>query len=785
MLWAGLARGVLRRRRTVVAVSIPKIIHQTLPSKQKIDPAFQENIANLKRLNPGWEHRLYDDEDIPVFILNHYRQDVLDCYDLIDPRYGPARADFFRYLLMNVEGGVYLDIKSTAIRPLDDVLHDEDEYILSHWRNQSHEEFAGWGRWGGLGPEGEYQQWHIICAPRHPFLDAVIKKVQGNIEGCFASENCSGQDAVVNMTGPVAYTKAIQPILTKHPHRKVHIEDLGFRYTIFSKIDHHAKLSELHYTKLEVPILRFKKSMATDQIISISSKRFDNGVGDLLGSAFKAREHGGSTRIATFHATSLFYLLQSDRCVHEDNAPNCLYVPVQFELFGGSVSLFVVVGGIQIRLGVDEFGYIASRFDAAHQGTPPLFRIGEHGEGRFTVSWKEHFLSAEPGGKLIFNRTIAKRWESFSALYDPPQGERDQSVASSWSGNANALLKNPRMGLALTKFADHGQAEGIFNSPDGLPKWAENKEQICAEIAAHFAPFKILLKTKDEPERLRSWIAHHAAIVGLENLIIFDNMSTDPAVLKVYEEFRGRIQIVRFGQHHNMIHNTGQYPELYGALRASCRYFLFLDTDEHLALYDGNERFLFGEAILTFLMDQRPAKIFPATWVSNVTGFNNYFDLSQPHVWLSSGLKWGKPIISADCELSEFLNHNTQVDHSLYPESLTTNFFILHRRTVSPAVRIRANLRKLVAARLITKEQGVEDVLKFDIEKITPLTVRDYCREIRELATLEPNDELPTKRSFEIGEDGHIRWTEDWQRSDMQRFVACPQEYSGNMLADS
>ena len=39
---------------------------------------------------------------------------------------------FFRYLLMYEIGGVYLDIKSTANKKLDDVLEENDAFILSH-----------------------------------------------------------------------------------------------------------------------------------------------------------------------------------------------------------------------------------------------------------------------------------------------------------------------------------------------------------------------------------------------------------------------------------------------------------------------------------------------------------------------------------------------------------------------------------------------------------------------------------------------------------------------------
>jgi hypothetical protein len=203
----------------------------------------------------------------------------------------------------------------------------------------------------------------------------------------------------------------------------VDIEDLGFKYTIFSDFGHKAKLSSQDYTRLGFPILRFEHAMVTDKLISTLSKRFDDGIGDVLKSAFLARSNGGSARIATFHGTNLFYLFELDRCVHEDNARSCLNVLVQFELFSDYLSFFVEIGGIRVRLGIDSKGALTTQFDAAEQGAVPLFKIEGKRGGWFTISWREHFLSAESGGKLAFDRMTADQWESFSAIYDPPRAE--------------------------------------------------------------------------------------------------------------------------------------------------------------------------------------------------------------------------------------------------------------------------------------------------------------------------------------------------------------------------
>ena len=79
---------------------IPKIIHQTIQDKDNIHSEFILNINSLKDRNKEFIHRLYDDEDIIEFIKKNYSNNILNYYQQINPIYGAARADFFRYLLL-------------------------------------------------------------------------------------------------------------------------------------------------------------------------------------------------------------------------------------------------------------------------------------------------------------------------------------------------------------------------------------------------------------------------------------------------------------------------------------------------------------------------------------------------------------------------------------------------------------------------------------------------------------------------------------------------------------
>ena len=103
---------------------IPKNIYQLISDKNNMSKEFKKNIEYIKKLNTNWTHNLYDDKDIIEYIKKNYHQNILDVYNRINPKYGAARADFFRYLLMYNEGGVYLDIKSAMKVSLDKIYNE-------------------------------------------------------------------------------------------------------------------------------------------------------------------------------------------------------------------------------------------------------------------------------------------------------------------------------------------------------------------------------------------------------------------------------------------------------------------------------------------------------------------------------------------------------------------------------------------------------------------------------------------------------------------------------------
>ena len=229
---------------------IPKKIHQIITDKKNIPDIIQKNINHLKKLNPDWEYFLYDNVDIINYLKINCDPEILRVYNMINPEYGPARADFFRYILMYQQGGVYLDIKSSVNTPFNTIIKKDDEYILSNWVYRYHKNLLNY-------TNGEFQQWHIICKPFHPFLENVINNVIKNIYNYDFERDGYGKLAVLKLTGPIIYTQTIIPLLPKYKHTIYTRNDyIGLVYSIFTKIGYnHETFFKNHYTLLKTPIV--------------------------------------------------------------------------------------------------------------------------------------------------------------------------------------------------------------------------------------------------------------------------------------------------------------------------------------------------------------------------------------------------------------------------------------------------------------------------------------------------------------------------------------------------
>jgi mannosyltransferase OCH1-like enzyme len=99
-------------------VTVPRTIHHIWIGPDPLPDEHRPWIESWRRHHPTWEHRLWTEGDLPE---DPIRPEILERL-----RAPVERADILRLEILFRHGGVYVDTDLECLRPLDDLLDDEE-----------------------------------------------------------------------------------------------------------------------------------------------------------------------------------------------------------------------------------------------------------------------------------------------------------------------------------------------------------------------------------------------------------------------------------------------------------------------------------------------------------------------------------------------------------------------------------------------------------------------------------------------------------------------------------
>lgn len=233
---------------------IPKIVYQTWHSKTNIPYQYQFIMKHNQALNPDYKFILYDDDDLNTFFFN---TNYANTFFRINPHYGAARADFFRYVIIFENGGIYLDIKIKCLVPFSDWATTQHG-LLSYWEGLYFQKDVLQNR------KGELQNWHIIFEKHHPFLRAVIQSIVHKINYLENASDLIGKHAVLENTGPLVYTRVIESEI--YNTIQAPVEFFDSRYYLDYGKSFFGLPGQTHYTLLQEPLFLAPTTTITIQL---------------------------------------------------------------------------------------------------------------------------------------------------------------------------------------------------------------------------------------------------------------------------------------------------------------------------------------------------------------------------------------------------------------------------------------------------------------------------------------------------------------------------------------
>jgi hypothetical protein len=219
-------------------------VYQTCNRDQLDNNIICENLCNTKSIFS--DLYIYDDIHCDQYIKS--KSDFLwKIFNMIQNEYGAMKADFFRYIVMYYEGGLYLDIKSGVKENVFLKLEESVKMYVANWVEFQHRK---WGKHPELKGKAEFVQWFILTKPENPILRDIIILMCLKIIFYHKWFHGVGRSAVLNITGPILFSEVIY----RNLNREISIVDyrkLNLYYSVFEEKEldiTHREINTSHYT---------------------------------------------------------------------------------------------------------------------------------------------------------------------------------------------------------------------------------------------------------------------------------------------------------------------------------------------------------------------------------------------------------------------------------------------------------------------------------------------------------------------------------------------------------
>jgi len=291
-----------------------------------------------------------------------------------------------------------------------------------------------------------------------------------------------------------------------------------------------------------------------------------------------------------------------------------------------------------------------------------------------------------------------------------------------------ALLETPSLReMEMTKFAlrhrtkafspqTYAASAGLTFASDteAYQHWVSTGRKLGLEWApGKDTLLKIILKAKDEAYLIDAWVAHHAAIVGEENLILLDCGSEDPEYLRKLAGYGRRMLVLPYRRYFDNIHWPGVNTDFFRMIGQNCKYVTILDADEFLV---GREGAMFSSRLVKPILRRYDLPYHCGTWITADGGAKSdsgafspecAMDISVPSLF--HGTYAGKAVARQDVLFEvNHLGHNFHVAEAVRfaTEESVGRLMVVHVKNLPPAVMQHRLLKQLVANGLVTLRRG-------------------------------------------------------------------------------
>ncbi|KAJ5192028.1 uncharacterized protein N7498_011013 [Penicillium cinerascens] len=180
----------------------------------QIDPQNLVDTGSWLAHNPEYEYVLVGDKGAESLVRQHFMGNPTLLRIFRELQNTGMKSDLLRYLILSKQGGVYSDIDTVNLKPIDQWVPEGYQKNVRVVIGVEFDRLDG-GNWGEVHPDLQFCQWTIAATPGHPLfsymIDWVISALEIFMEGrqTTFSELKVKSAEVMKMTGPAAWTDAV------------------------------------------------------------------------------------------------------------------------------------------------------------------------------------------------------------------------------------------------------------------------------------------------------------------------------------------------------------------------------------------------------------------------------------------------------------------------------------------------------------------------------------------------------------------------------------------------
>jgi len=169
----------------------------------------------FKNINPNLNFIFYDQKKCDSYMRKNWKNHKI--YSIYkSAKYGPMKADIFRYCIIYDKGGFYSDINKALSKPVSSFLSDDTRGVISFEKNLAL--ILPSLTIGKVldSPENLIIQWFFGFEKGHKFLELLINNIVHYGPMFEGKKYSKPKEAILSLTGPGMFTKTFREYLFKY-----------------------------------------------------------------------------------------------------------------------------------------------------------------------------------------------------------------------------------------------------------------------------------------------------------------------------------------------------------------------------------------------------------------------------------------------------------------------------------------------------------------------------------------------------------------------------------------